>query len=139
MAKDLINKLQEIGGTNPNASSEMSNGIYHDLVKKTTNDDSSKRLGKGIYGSIQDMYVVTKEAASKLLNLHVTSKQVGSNVPASVTLLEDGELNFVIPKGINGTNGLTPQYELVYDDVTGNLEFNFTGYLENKSAIVEEM
>ena len=58
--RDLINYLQEIRGTNTvgqEALPEEANGIYHDLVKKTTEDDgTTAREGEGIYGSIKAMY-----------------------------------------------------------------------------------
>ena len=31
--------------------------------------------------------------------------------------------------GANGVDGMTPQYEFTYDEATGNLEYELTGYI----------
>lgn len=57
MAGDFLKILQEIRGTGlPEAA--YTDGIYHDIVEKTTEDDNvTARLGAGLYGSMQAMYV----------------------------------------------------------------------------------
>lgn len=59
---DLLNYLQEIRGTNEigqDALATEENGIYHDIVAKTTEDDGiTVRFGDGMYGSMQYMYGV---------------------------------------------------------------------------------
>lgn len=58
MAKDLLTILKEVRGTGA-PEAEYTDGIYHDLTLKTTEDDGvTSRLGSGIYGSIQTMYSV---------------------------------------------------------------------------------
>ena len=58
MAKDLLTILKEVRGTGA-PEAEYTDGIYHDLTLKTTEDDDiTPRLGSGIYGSIQTMYSV---------------------------------------------------------------------------------
>ena len=58
MAKDLLTILKEVRGTGA-PEAEYTDGIYHDLTLKTTEDDGvTSRLGAGIYGSIQTMYSV---------------------------------------------------------------------------------
>lgn len=54
----------------------------------------------------------------------------------------DGVLNEVtIPRGLPGTAGLdgrTPQYAFVYNDTTGDIEYELTGYIDSTSAVDEE-
>ena len=47
-----------------------------------------------------------------------------------------------IPRGVKGdtgTDGMTPQYEFVYNSDTGNLEYNLTGYIPTTDLPSEEI
>jgi len=75
-ARDLINILQEVTGSEFDGSGDATNGIYYDITKKTTDDDGTERLGNGIYGSIQKanteitkMYEVVEKAAEQLTDV----------------------------------------------------------------------
>ncbi len=71
MAKDLINRLQEVTGIKDNPLATEANGIYHDLVVRTEDDDGTARRGPGMYGSLTVMYqetagIITDVASSVL-------------------------------------------------------------------------
>ena len=63
MAGDFINYLQEIRGTQEIGQVALpteADGIYHDIVRKTTEDDgTTPRAGDGIYGSIKALHAET--------------------------------------------------------------------------------
>ena len=60
MAKDFINILQEIRGHQELGQTALpteDDGIYHDLLRKTLEDDGiTTRMGPGLYGSMKAMY-----------------------------------------------------------------------------------
>ena len=56
-------------------------------------------------------------------------------------VLGSDTITFKIPQGAigaNGTNGLTPNYEFTYNEVTGDLEYNLLGYTSNSEPSIQE-
>lgn len=84
MAADFINYVQEIRGTQEIGQTALpteEDGIYHDLVRKTTeNDDVTPRLGDGIYGSIQVMYADTSVIRDNIDNVNTVADNIADVV-----------------------------------------------------------
>lgn len=61
--------------------------------------------------------------------INVVTLDAGELVTIDVT---DDTITFGIPKGVAGSagvDGMTPQYEFVYNETTGDLEYTLTGYI----------
>jgi len=96
MAKDLINALQEVVGTKDigvEAEATEENGIYHDIVNKTTEDDGvTARLGEGIYGSMKIMDIHSnividmKDEIDGIADILPQIEAVGDEVGAVITV-----------------------------------------------------
>lgn len=104
MAKDIINALQEVRGTKAigeEALATEANGIYHDIVNKTTEDDgTTARLGDGLYGSIQVMYNTVEPMVEDVIIITdniVSINTIADNIDSINAVGED------VLKGI-GTN-----------------------------------
>jgi len=86
--KDFIEILREIRGSGA-PGDVYTDGIYHDIVSKTTDSDNAPRLGAGIYGSIQTMYSnvgATINSLDQLLVLEAMSAVLQSLYADKATL-----------------------------------------------------
>ncbi len=93
MSKDFIQAVEEIRGTKylgEEALPTEKNGIYHDIVEKTTenSDDTTLRPGAaagydGLYGSMEFMYYAMRDAG--ITSTYVESIQAGLNVSVDAT------------------------------------------------------
>lgn len=74
-------------------------------------------------------------AASRIENLSVTSIALPTGSQATVTLVGN-ELQFGVPAGSNGINGLSPVIESAYNSSTGMLTFEITKYIDMSGVIL---
>lgn len=86
--KDFINILRELRGSGAPGTA-YTDGIYHDIITKTTDSNGDARLGAGIYGSIQHMYASIDNVITdldKLLVLQNMSAELQSLYADKLTL-----------------------------------------------------
>ena len=151
MTKDFINILREIRGSGKPGQAAKE-GIWYELTQADKNGNAGiygDILAK--YGVVTDSAGTFDQAVAILenLNVEVTTLPAGSDATSA---LVNGVWQIGIPRGVNGTNGingkngihgangkngkdgvdgingqagsngLTPEITLSYNNVTGNLE-----------------
>lgn len=128
MNKDFLNIIREIRGSGQPGTT-YKDGIWYELTM------ADKDGNPGIYGDILAKYGVIAENSPTLeqavailenLNIEVTTLSPGADATSE---LIDGKWHIGIPRGIEGSDGLdglTAIPELVYDEITGELKFEFS-------------
>lgn len=68
------------------------------------------------------------KTASQLIDtLSATAETVLSNVSASAELV-GSNIHIKVPAGQDGDNGMTPLYTFTYNEATGDIDYEITGY-----------
>lgn len=131
---EILNGLQKVD-SNPNNNTFID--LMQDIAGNPNDATNPADDTNSIYGSIVTMYNEMVEARSsdeeitealnKIENLNVTAtaSEYGTDINAT---LNGSTIKLTIPKGLDGANGASPKYEFNYDETTGELSYNITGY-----------
>jgi len=90
-------------------------------------------------GNIDTVVVNIENIQKAALTTELTVDAI--SVPSNSTIgveydTETNTMEFAIPEAAVGKDGKSPQYEMVYDDDTGEVELVLTGYINNAEAVM---
>ena len=160
----LTTVTDSIGSINTNAANIADiNAVATDIDSVTSIIDDIPTLNE-IHANIAEILVSNDNAAIATAQAGIaTSAANTSTTNANTTiairekfetqLVESGEYyeplsydsntnTLTIPRGVpgvNGENGLTPNYEFTYNEATGDLEYAMTGYTTETDVVIEEI